>query len=87
MMRGLYNLYSSQNIRMVRLKRIYTRVHARGDMRNPHTILAGKAEGKRPLCRAKRRWEDNVEMNLKAFRAERVDGMLSLRIGHSGGIL
>jgi hypothetical protein len=45
-------------------------------MRNPHTILAGKSEGKRQLGRAKRRWEYNVELNLIEIRAERVNGIL-----------
>jgi len=28
----------------------------------------GKPEGKRPLGRSRRRWEDNIEMNIKKVR-------------------
>ena len=30
-----------------------------------HKVLVGKPEGKRPLGRPKRRWEDNIEMDLE----------------------
>jgi hypothetical protein len=30
------------------------------DMRNAYKILIGKHEGKRPLGRSRRRWEDNI---------------------------
>ena len=30
-----------------------------------HRVLAGKPEGKRPLGRPRRRWEDNIKMNLE----------------------
>jgi hypothetical protein len=33
-------------------------------MRNVYNILVGKPEGKRPLGRRRRRWEDNIKMNL-----------------------
>jgi hypothetical protein len=36
-----------------------------GDMRNAYTILIRKLEGKRPLGRPRRRWEDNMRMDLK----------------------
>jgi hypothetical protein len=32
---------------------------------NSHRILVGKAEGKRPLGRHTRRWEGNIEMDLR----------------------
>jgi hypothetical protein len=35
-----------------------------GAKRNPHRILVGKPEGKRPLGRRKRRWVDNTKMDL-----------------------
>jgi hypothetical protein len=31
---------------------------------NLHTVLVGKPEGKRPLGRSRRRWEDNIKMNI-----------------------
>jgi hypothetical protein len=30
-----------------------------------HRVLVGKPEGKRPLERPRRRWEDNVKMDLQ----------------------
>jgi hypothetical protein len=34
-------------------------------MRNAYRILVGKPEGKRPLGRPRRRWEDNIRMDLR----------------------
>jgi len=31
-----------------------------GDRRGVYRVLAGRTEGKRPLGRPKRRWEDNI---------------------------
>jgi hypothetical protein len=36
-----------------------------GEKRNAYRILVGKPEGKRPLGRPRRRWEDNIKMNLR----------------------
>ena len=30
-----------------------------------HRVLVGKPEGKRPLGRPRRRWDDNIKMDLK----------------------
>jgi hypothetical protein len=38
--------------------------HARGE-RNAYVVLVRKLEGKRPLARARRKWEDNIKMVLK----------------------
>ena len=35
------------------------------NLRGVHRVLAGKPEGKRPLWRPRRRWEDNIKMNLQ----------------------
>jgi hypothetical protein len=34
------------------------------EKRNAYRILVGKPEGKRPLGRPRRRWEDNIKMDL-----------------------
>ena len=34
--------------------------------RGVHTVLVGKPEGKRPFGRPRRRWEDNIKMDLQA---------------------
>jgi hypothetical protein len=36
-----------------------------GEKRNAYRILVGRAEGKRPLERTRRRWEDNIRMDLR----------------------
>jgi hypothetical protein len=35
-----------------------------GEKRNAYMILVGKPEGKRPLGRPRRRWMDNIRMDL-----------------------
>jgi hypothetical protein len=36
-----------------------------GEVRGVYRVLVGKPEGKRPLGRPRRRWEDSVRMDLK----------------------
>ena len=36
-----------------------------GDRKGVHRVLVGKPEGKRPLVRPRRRWEDNITMDLQ----------------------
>ena len=36
-----------------------------GEGRAVHRVLVGKPEGKRPLGRPRRRWEDNIKMGLQ----------------------
>ena len=36
-----------------------------GEGRGVHRVLVGNLEGKRPLGRPRRRWEDNIKMDLK----------------------
>jgi len=35
-----------------------------GEGRGVHRVLVGKPEGKRPLVRPRRRWEDNIKVDL-----------------------
>jgi hypothetical protein len=35
-----------------------------GEKRNAYRLLVGKPEGKRPLGRPRRRWVDNIKMDL-----------------------
>jgi hypothetical protein len=35
-----------------------------GERRGIYRVLVGKPEGKRPLGRPRRRWEDNIKMHL-----------------------
>jgi hypothetical protein len=64
----LHNLYSSPDIiRQAKSRRMRWagRVARMGEERQVHKILVGKSEGKRPLGRPKRRWEDGIKMNLR----------------------
>jgi hypothetical protein len=36
-----------------------------GEVRGAYNILVGRPEGKRPLGRPMRRWEDNIKMDLR----------------------
>ena len=36
-----------------------------GERRGVYRVLVGKPEGKRPLGRLRRRWEDNIKMDLE----------------------
>jgi len=40
-------------------------VAGKGERRDIYRVLVGKLEGKRPLGRPRRRWEDNVKMDLQ----------------------
>jgi hypothetical protein len=39
-----------------------------GEKRNAYRILVAKPEGKRPLGRPRRRWVDNIKMDLREIR-------------------
>jgi hypothetical protein len=45
-----------------------------GEKRNAYGILMGKPEGKRPLGRPRRRWEDNMKMDLREIGWGDIDG-------------
>jgi len=57
----LTKYYSSDKPRM-RWARHVARV---GERRGVYRVLVGKLEGKRPLGRPRRRWEDNIKMDLQ----------------------
>ena len=44
-----------------------------GERRGVYRVLVGKPEGKRPLWRSRRRWEDNIKMDLQEVGCEGVD--------------
>jgi predicted membrane protein len=43
------------------------------EKRNIHRVLVGKPEGKRPLKRPRRRWMDNIKMNIRVMEWDDVD--------------
>jgi hypothetical protein len=48
-----------------------------GDRRGVYRILIGSPEGKRPLGRPRRRWEDKIKMNLRKMG---IDGASWIRL-------
>jgi hypothetical protein len=64
----LHNLYSSPDIvRQIKSRRMMWEGHVArmGEGRNVYRVLVGKPEGKRPLGRPRRRWEDGIKMDLR----------------------
>ena len=58
-----------------------------GDYRGVHRVLVEKTEGKRPLGRPRRRWEDNIKMDLQEVGGVVGTGWSWLRIGTGRGHL
>jgi hypothetical protein len=48
-------------------------VARKGERRGVYRVFVGKPEGKRPLGRPRRRWEDNIEMNLRGVGCDGMD--------------
>jgi hypothetical protein len=63
----LRDLYSSPSItRIIKSRRMRWAGHVArmGEKRNKYRLLVGKREGKRPLRRSRRRWVDNIKMDV-----------------------
>jgi hypothetical protein len=58
-----------------------------GEGRNLYRVLVGKPEGRRPLGRPRRRWEDGLDMDLEEIGWGVWSGFTWLRIGTVGGLL
>ena len=83
---GVLILYSLQlifvilvmlTVRVVKSRRMRWAWHVArmGEDRGVHRVLVGKPEGKRPLGRPRRRWEDNIKMDLQDVGGGRGDWM------------
>ena len=69
-------LYSSPNIvRVIKWRRMRWAGHVArmGEERGVYRVLVGKPEGKRPLGRPRRRWVDNIRMDLQEVGYGQVD--------------
>jgi hypothetical protein len=63
----LHDLYSSPSIiRIIKARRMRLTGHVArmGEKRNAYRLLVGKPEGRRPLGRPRRRWLDNIRIDL-----------------------
>jgi hypothetical protein len=63
----LHDLYSSPSIiRIIKARRMSWAGHVArmGKKRNAYRLLVGKPEGRRPLGTPRRRWVDNIRMDL-----------------------
>jgi hypothetical protein len=58
-----------------------------GEWRGACRALVGKREGRRRLGRPRRRWEDNIKMDIWEVGWEAWTGSIWLRIGTYGGLL
>jgi hypothetical protein len=72
----LHDLYSSPSvIRIIKSRRMRWPGHVArtGEKRNAYRLLVGKPEGKIPLGRPRRRWVDNIRMDLGEVGWDDVD--------------
>jgi len=86
----LNDLYCSPNIvRMIKSRSVRWAGHVArmGKRRGVCRDLVGKSEGKRLLERPRRRWEDNIKMDLQEVGCRVLTGLIWLSIGRDGGQL
>jgi len=86
----LNDLYSSPNVfRVIKSGRMGWAEHVArmGERRVAYRVLVGKPEGKRPLGRPRRRWEENIKVDLQKQDVGLWIGSSWLRIGTGGGHL
>jgi hypothetical protein len=86
----LNDLYSSPNIiRVMKSRRMRWAGHvaSMGEGRGAYRILLGRPEGRRPLGRPRRRWENDIKMVLQEVGWGAWTGLGWLRIGTGGGLL
>jgi hypothetical protein len=84
----LHNLYSSPNIvRVIKSRRMTWAGHVArmGEGRGVYRVLVGRPEGKRTLGRPRRRWENNIKLDLKEIGIDGVNWIQLAHIGSSGG--
>jgi len=71
-----HGLYSSPNIvRVIKSRRMSWAGHVAriGEGRDVYRFLVGKSEGRRPLGRPRRRWDNNIKMDLREIGIDRAN--------------
>ena len=71
----MYCAVSLNIVRVIKSRRMRWAGHVAcvGERRGVYRVLMGKPEGRRPLGRPRRRWEDNIEMDVLEVVCEGVD--------------
>jgi hypothetical protein len=71
----MQSVSSPSIIRVIKSRRMRWAGHVArmGERRNAYRILVRKPEGKRPLGRPRRRWVDNVKMDLREVEWDGAD--------------
>jgi hypothetical protein len=66
-MHGASLYYSPYIIRVIKSRRMRWAGHVAcmGEGRGVYSVLVGRPEGKTPLGRPRRKWEDNIKMDLR----------------------
>jgi hypothetical protein len=76
----LHSLYSSPNtVRVIKLRKMMWEGHVArtAEGRGIYRVLVGMPEGRRPLGRLRRRWEDNIKLDLREIG---IDGANWIRL-------
>jgi hypothetical protein len=62
----IHNLNSSQNITgMIKSRKLGRECSIYGEIRNTYRVAVIEPEGKRPLRKPRRGWEDNIKTDLR----------------------
>jgi hypothetical protein len=70
-----YQYYSPNTVRVIKSRRMRWAAHVArmSEGRGVYRVLVGKSEGKKPLGRPRRRWDDNIKMDLQEVGCEGTD--------------
>jgi hypothetical protein len=86
----LHSLYSSPGIvRVTKSRRIRWAGHVArmGERRGVYRVLVGRPEGKRPLGRPRRRWEESIKLELREIGMDGANWIRMVKDRSSGGLL
>jgi hypothetical protein len=83
---AIYAAYHIYRVIKSRRMRWAGHVACMGDKRGAYRVLMGKPEEKRPLGRPRRRWEDDIKMDIQELGCGAWTGLIWLGIGTGGGL-